>query len=251
MISLAIPTYLEKANITRLLERASSALTATQEEFEIIIVDDDSPDGTAQEVQQLRPTRPWLRLLVRKGERDLSTAVMAGWRIARGDVLGCMDADLQHPPEILVALVERMRATGADLVIASRNVEGGGVSDWALRRRIISWTATLLARLLLAHKIGSVRDPMSGYFLFRREVIAAATLQPMGYKILLEVLARGAYRRAEEVSYVFVERAHGGSKIGPRQTWLYVRHLMRLSCETGGPLRWFKWLSAERTSSRG
>src|SRR5262249_24336847 len=113
MISLVVPTYNERANLAQLVERASTALRSTGAAVEIIVVDDHSPDGTADEVRFLSETLPWLRLVVREHERDLSTALMAGWREAKGDVVGCMDADLQHPPEILAELVERMRATQA------------------------------------------------------------------------------------------------------------------------------------------
>ena len=112
MISLVVPTYKERANIQPLVERTGAALAQWVEEYELIVVDDGSPDGTGDEVLRLAATRPWLRLLVRENERDLSTAVIAGWRIARGDVFGCMDADLQHPPEILPMLIAKLRKTG-------------------------------------------------------------------------------------------------------------------------------------------
>src|ERR1700733_6662202 len=101
MISLVVPTDNERGNIAALVERTGEALGSTREPFELIIVDDNSPDGTADAVRALQSIRPWLRLLVRTKARGLSTAVMAGWDIAHGDVLGCMDADLQHPPEVL------------------------------------------------------------------------------------------------------------------------------------------------------
>jgi len=140
-----------------------------------------------------------------------------------------MDADLQHPPEVLPELFARLRAADADLVIASRGAEHGGVSEWKLRRRIVSWTATLLARLLLPGKVRAVRDPMSGFFLLNRPVIEAVELRPLGYKILLEVLSRGVFTRAVEIPYTFQERAYGRSKIGLVQVWRYLRHLLRMS----------------------
>jgi len=202
-------------------------LRVTGEPFEIILVDDNSPDGTAEKIGELQLGRSWLHLIVRRNERDLSTAVLTGWHAARGEILGCMDADLQHPPEVLPQLFMRLRA--ADLVIASRGVEHGGVSEWKLHRRIVSWTATLLARLLLSGEGRTVRDPMSCFFLLKREVIEDVELRPLGYKILLEVLSRGAYARVIEVPYTFQERAHGGSKLGAVQVWRYLRHLARIS----------------------
>ena len=227
MISLIVPTYNERPNVAELVERASAALQLTGEPFELIVVDDNSPDGTSEKIGELQVRRPWLHVIVRRNERDLSTAVLTGWRAAHGEILGCMDADLQHPPEVLPELCARLRA--ADLVIASRGAEHGGVSEWKLHRRIVSWTATLLARLLLSGEGRTVRDPMSGFFLLKREVIEDVELRPLGYKILLEVLSRGVYAHVIEVPYTFQERTHGGSKLGAVQVWRYLRHLARIS----------------------
>jgi dolichol-phosphate mannosyltransferase len=241
MISLVVPTYRERSNIEPLVKRVETALAATGEAFELIIVDDDSPDGTSDEVQRLSAEgRPWLRVLVRENERDLSTAVISGWRIARGDVLGCMDADLQHPPELLPKLVAEIRR-GAEIVVGSRNVAGGGVSDWSIMRRFISWAATLMATAILPGTLGSVTDPMSGLFLVRRSVLEHAALNPIGYKILLEVLARGDYTRATEVPFVFEERKKGGSKMNAATAWKYLAHLVRISAETGEGARVLKY----------
>lgn len=249
VISLVIPSFNERPNIEELAARCEKALAATGEAFELIIVDDNSPDGTPEEVRKLQEERPWLHLLVRETERDLSTAVIAGWRLARGDVIGCMDADLQQPPEIIPKLVERLRTTGAEVVVASRHVAGGGVSDWSLVRRFISWTATLMATFILPGTLNKVRDPMSGFFLMRKEVIANAPLNPIGYKILLEVLAKGDYSRVEEVPFVFEERARGGSKLGSVTVLKYLAHLMRISLETGEFARIVKYAAVGMTGA--
>lgn len=212
----------------RLVERTGNALASCGETYELIIVDDNSSDGTLDEVRRLQAGRPWLKLMVRVDERDLSTAVIAGWRAAQGDILGAMDGDLQHPPEHLLKLLEPIRNGNAELAIASRYVERGSVSDWKLRRRIISWTATVMAQILLSEKIRRVKDPMSGFFLLRKSVVEGRALRPLGYKILLEVLARGNYEKAVEIPYTFEERTHGGSKIGPAQVWRYLVHLLRI-----------------------
>jgi dolichol-phosphate mannosyltransferase len=243
MISLVVPSYNERGNIKSLVERAGEALGRSGEPYELIIVDDNSPDGTAEEVRQLQSGRPWLRLVVRTRERGLSTAVMAGWAAARGELLACMDADLQHPPEMLSELYRVLRSSGADIVVASRHVRGGGVSDWSLTRRSVSWTATLLAGLAVPGTLGEVRDPMSGFFLLRREVIQGVRLRPRGYKILLEVLAKGNYKSVKEAPYVFEERAEGGSKIGREAIWDYLAHLGRISIETGEAARAAKFMS--------
>ncbi len=242
MISVVIPTYKERANIARLVERTGAALAACGEEFELIIVDDASPDGTGEEVRRLAEEgRPWLRLLERQNERDLSTAVIAGWRIARGDLLGCMDADLQHPPEILPKLLQELRRTGADIVVGSRYVPGGGVSQWSILRRFISWSATLMASLILPGTLGRVHDPMSGFFVMRRAVVEHVALNPIGYKILLEVLAKGNYVRVLEVPYVFEERRRGGSKMNYKTVFQYLAHLLRISADSGEGWRVLKY----------
>jgi len=241
MISLVVPTYKERQNVERLVERTGAALQSLGEPFELIIVDDDSPDGTAEEVRRLQQTRPWLKILVRQNERDLSTAVIAGWRVATGDVLGCMDADLQHPPEKVAALVQRLRQTNADIVIGSRHVKGGGVSNWSVLRRFVSWTATLMATFILPGTLGKALDPMSGFFLIRRRVVERVALNPIGYKILLEVLARGDYSTVEEVPYVFEERAQGGSKMSSKTVVHYLTQLACLSLETGEATRMVKY----------
>lgn len=249
VISLVVPSYNERLNMAQLVERTGRALRETGEEFELIIVDDHSPDGTPDEVRRLQAAHPWLRLLVRENERDLSTAVIAGWRMARGDVLGCMDADLQQPPELIPRLFERMRETDAEIVVASRHVPGGGVSDWSLVRRFISWTATLMATFILPGTLNQVRDPMSGFFLVRRRVIAHAPLNPIGYKILLEILAQGDYSRVAEVPFTFEERARGGSKLGASTVLKYLAHLVRISLETGESWRIAKYAAVGLTGA--
>jgi dolichol-phosphate mannosyltransferase len=241
MISLVVPAYNERQNIPELVDRAGRALMACSPEYELVIVDDNSPDGTADEVRRLQEGRPWLKLLVRTNEKDLSTAVTAGWNLAKGDVLGCMDGDLQHPPEILPALYGRLQKTGSDIVVGSRHIAGGGVSDWSWHRRFVSWSATLMATVILPGTLGQVRDPMSGFFLLRRGVLDGAGLRPLGYKILLEVLARGNYSKITEVPFIFDERSHGSSKMNASIMRKYIRHLLRISVDTGEAMRMVKF----------
>ena len=138
-----------------------------------------------------------------------------------------MDADMQHPPEVLTELVNAMKS-GADLAVGSRHVENGGVSDWSLLRRMISRTAQLIGLLILPKVVSKVADPMSGYFMLRREAIAGRALNPTGYKILIEVLARGDAGKVAEVGYVFRERQEGESKVSTRIYFQYLQHLVRL-----------------------
>jgi len=163
----------------------------------------------------------------RQGERGLSTAVIRGWQIAQGRILGVMDADLQHPPEVVANLCKEM-LRGADLGIASRHVEGGGVSDWSLARRIISRGAQMIGFMLLPEVIGRISDPMSGFFMIRRSAIQDRMLSPLGYKILVEVLGRGTVGWISEVPYTFRERVEGSSKLTNRIYFEYFQHLLRL-----------------------
>ena len=174
------------------------------------------------------------------GRLGLATAVLDGWAAARGDVLGVMDADLQHPPETLAPLAAAMRQ-GADLAIASRYVPGGGTSDWTRIRRLISRTATHMAATVLPLKLAVVGDPMSGMFMVRASALCDAHLNPLGYKILLEVIAKAHYQKLMEVPYIFQEREHGASKLGARQYVEYLQHLVRLAAGTGQLLGWIRY----------
>jgi dolichol-phosphate mannosyltransferase len=165
------------------------------------------------------------------GERGLATAVARGWQLARGDVLGAIDADLQHPPEVCATLWAEI-ARGAELALASRHVPGGGVSDWSLHRRLLSRAAQVFGLLLLPGVLARVSDPMSGFFFVRRAAVEGLELRPAGYKILVEVLGRGRARWLSEVPYVFRERAQGASKASVGVYVDYVRHLARLRRDT-------------------
>lgn len=227
-LSLIIPTYQESANIEKLILELSCLLDSIlPDAYELIVVDDDSPDQTWRIAQQLVPAFPQLKVIRRTQERGLATAVIRGWQIAQGDVLGVIDGDLQHPPETLFKLWSEV-TTGADLAIASRYVEGGGVSEWSFVRRFLSWGAQTLGRLILPEVISRLCDPMSGFFLVRRRCLLNCSLSPLGYKILIEVVARGNVGCIREVGYVFRERKNGASKVTRKQYMDYINHLLRL-----------------------
>jgi len=226
--SLILPTFQEASNIRSTLAVVSETLRGVAGlRFEIIVVDDNSPDGTAQLALDQSATLPEVRVIRRTEEAGLATAVIRGWQAARGEILAVMDADLQHPPATLTQLVQAIR-TGSDLAVASRHVEEGGVSDWSLARRIVSRTAQLIGLTLLPEVVGRVSDPMSGYFMLQRRVIAGKHLNPTGYKILIEVLARGSAGKVAEFGYVFRERQEGQSKVSAAIYLQYVQHLLRL-----------------------
>lgn len=226
--SLVIPTYNEARNISDIILQLSQLLdTEILGQYELIVIDDNSPDRTWEIAQNLMPQYPQLRVMRRDTERGLSTAVIRGWQVAKGDILGVIDADLQHPPETLLKLWHEIQR-GADLATASRHLDSGGVSDWSLIRRVLSRGAQLLGLVLLPEVIGRVSDPMSGYFLVRREAISGVTMNPLGYKILIEVLGRGKIKWISEVGYVFQERQEGESKVTYKQYIEYIQHLLRL-----------------------
>lgn len=226
--SLVIPTYNEGRNIAALVKHLSQLLDPVlPDRYELIVVDDDSPDRTWEVAQALTVNYPQLRVMRRQSERGLSTAVIRGWQVAHGEILGVIDGDLQHPPEVLLKLLAEIEQ-GADLAVASRHVEGGGVSEWSPVRRFLSRGAQVLGLLILPNVVGRVSDPMSGYFLVHRRAIADQSLNPMGYKILLEVLGRGNVQQVAEVGYVFQERQAGESKVTWRQYVDYLLHLAKL-----------------------
>lgn len=226
--SLIIPTYNEGDNVPEIVSILSRLLDSViPGEYELIVVDDNSPDGTWKIAQDLTSEYPQLRVMRREAEKGLSTAVIRGWQVARGQVFGVIDADLQHPPEILLQLWQEMEQ-GADLAVASRHVEGGGVSEWSVIRRFLSRGAQMLGLIILPEVIGRLSDPMSGYFMVRRDAIVGKSLSPIGYKILIEVTGRGAIRWIGEVGYVFQERQAGASKVTWKQYIEYIQHLLRL-----------------------
>ena len=216
MISIVVPTYNEAGSLPKLAERLHEALAGG--EWELVVVDDGSPDGTADIAEALAPRIP-VRVVRRAGKAGLASAVVAGFAAATGDVLVVMDADLSHPPEVVPALAAAIE-NGADLAVGSRYVRGGGVEDWPARRRIVSRVACLMGNALVP-----VRDATSGFFALRRSVIDGVKLNPIGFKIGFEVIARGRYRTVVEVPYTFRDRELGASKFGRREIAQYVQQL--------------------------
>ena len=235
-ISLIIPTYNERDNIVPLVKEIHDALS--NYEYEILFVDDDSSDGTAELVSTLSAKYP-VKVIVRRNKRGLASAVVDGLEQVAGEILGVMDADLQHPPEIIPGLLEKAES-GVDIVIASRYVRGGACRGLGLARKIVSKGAIFVAHLLLPFT-RQVRDPISGFFAFRRSVVRNIALKPIGYKILLELLVIGKVGQVAEVPFSFNMREQGASKFNTRQQIDYLRHVFSLMQRSGELWRFIKF----------
>lgn len=211
ILSIVIPTYNEKANLRPLCEAIASSLIDIP--YEIIIVDDDSPDGTWKEASLLGSQGFPVRCLRRVGRRGLSSAVIEGVLSARAEFVGIMDADMQHDEKLLPEMLQIMREGETDIVIASRYIEGGGLGEWDMTRQRMSTFATMCSRLAGGEQ---TTDPMSGFFMTRREIFDAHVheLSLQGYKILLDVLASVKKPlKIREVPLVFRQRNAGESKL--------------------------------------
>jgi dolichol-phosphate mannosyltransferase len=240
VVSVVVPTRNEASNLQPLVDRVGAALAGTR--FEICFVD-DSDDGTADLLLDLAQAQPAVRCLLRHGadrKGGLSTAVVAGMRMARGRYVCVMDADLQHPPELVpVLLAEAER--GADLVVASRYARGGSHEGLGgTTRRLVSRGATLVARLLFSEARQS-SDPLSGFFLCRRALVDGIEFRPVGFKILLELLVCVPELRVVDVAMTQAARSAGDSKATARQGLLYLRHLWSLFFDVPGSARVWKF----------
>ena len=227
-LALIIPTLNEAENIRGVLDRTRSALDPIGIDYEIVIVDDDSSDGTGDIVTAIGLQDPRVRLVVRKGAKGVAGATLLGWESTDASIVGEMDADLQHPPELLPALVASILA-GHDVAIGSRYATGGSLGNWNLPRKLLS-NAALWAAVPVQRKQIRAKDPTAGYFLVRRECIDKIQFQRTGFKLLLDVLVRGRVRSIEEIPYTFESRHHGASKA-----------TFKVACEYGGLLARLYW----------
>jgi dolichol-phosphate mannosyltransferase len=223
-VSVVIPTLRERANLEQLLPQLFEILREAEIEAEVVVVDDNSQDGTEDLCRHLGAQHA-LRLITRRGERGLASAVLCGLHESAGEICVVMDADMSHPPEAVPDLVDSIRSPFCDVAIGSRYVEGGSLDpNWSWYRRLNSKVATLLAKGLT-----NAADPLAGFFAIRRDTFLRATeLKPLGYKVLLELIVRCDCRQIFEVPIAFRDRKLGTSKLSAGQIWLYLRHLARL-----------------------
>ena len=221
-LTVVAPTYREVESLPHLIDRIGKVRDRYGLDIDLLIIDDDSRDGTVELIAD-RPEK-WVRLIVRTGNRGLSSAVLEGFHSASGDVLVCMDADLSHPPESIPLMLQKLQE-GADFVVGSRYVEGGTTADdWGLLRWLNSRIATAFARPLTG-----VRDPMAGFFALSRATLQAGVdFNPIGYKIGLELIVKCRCERVVEIPIHFENRRFGASKLTLRQQLAYLRHLRRL-----------------------
>jgi dolichol-phosphate mannosyltransferase len=225
--SLVVPTLDEAGNIDKLLSALTDALRETPYEYEIVVVDDGSTDGTVEQVRDWTNRNARVRLFSRTGERGLAGAVLYGWSQSRANLLGVIDADLQHPPELLPELLKQTEQ--ADITIASRYARNQGTKGWNPLRAAVSRLSTLAAAPLISKKNLRVTDPMSGFFVIRRRCIEGLAFQTTGFKLLLEILVRGRIQTVREVPYQFGLRRAGRSKAGASVAFHYLHLLGRLS----------------------
>jgi len=209
-LAIVVPTLREAGNIRVLLDRIRQSLDPLGIPYEVIVVDDDSRDGIETIVQEISESDPRVRLLVRKGERSLAGAVIYGWSQTDAEILGVIDADLQHPPELLPELWKEVER-GTDIVLASRYARKGGLAGWHPARHLVSCMAIWLTYPLQKPGI-QVKDPMTGFFMVRRSCLQNVSLNGRGFKILLEILIRANVQSVAEIPFTFGSRYAGASK---------------------------------------
>lgn len=221
--SIVVPTYNEAEGIERLILALNEVFEQNGLDGEIVVVDDNSPDGTGAIVDRLSERYP-VRCLHRPGKLGLSSGVIEGWKFARpqSEALGAMDADFSHDPKVIPAMVRALEE-GYGLAVGSRYVKGGGIRNWPMRRKITSLVAIALAKPLTP-----LRDITSGFFLVKRSALEGVELDPIGFKIGLEVIAKAHYGKALEVPYVFTDRVAGQSKLNRGEIFNYLRQLRRI-----------------------
>ncbi len=226
-LSIIIPTYNERQNLPILIEKINNSINNSIK-YEIVVVDDNSPDKTWEVALEYSKKGYPVKLILRPRKMGLSSAIIEGFHKSSGEYIVVIDADLQHPPEVIPILYNEAKKHGADIVIASRYIKGGGVEGWSLIRKIISKGASLLAKIALP-QVRKISDPMSGFFLVKRDVIEGLELKPKSWKVLLEILVKGKYSKVIEVPYIFRSRIHGESKLRLKDMISYFKHVLELS----------------------
>jgi dolichol-phosphate mannosyltransferase len=228
-LSIIVPTYNESQNIVRMLDSIAETLSPYKGS-EIIVVDDNSPDGTAEMAKshaKIISTKKKIRIEIisRNGKFGLSSAIIKGVQYASGDFLVIMDGDFSHPPQVIPSIIQALQDSNYDIVIASRYVKGGSIIGWPFKRRLMSKGATKIAQYGLGI---DVKDPVSGFFAFRRDIISGLKFDAIGYKMLLEILVKTKGARVKEIPYTFTNRRIGTSKLDASVMFDYLGAVLRL-----------------------
>lgn len=221
MLSVILPTYNEAENIKLIVPDIFRVLGKSNISGEILVIDDDSPDGTAAIAAELASRYP-VRVHQRKNERGLATAVIKGLELSKGDICIVMDADLSHPTDKIPEMIEPIINGQCDATVGSRYVDGGGCDNWPFIRRVLSKGAGLLAR-----GVTDLSDPTSGFMAIKKEMLSGVNLDPVGWKIVLEIIVK-TNSRLMEIPIVFSVRQFGESKLDSRVQKEYLLHLCKL-----------------------
>jgi len=238
-LTVIIPTFKEEANIRNIITEVDAVFKQNNLNGEVLVVDDNSPDGTILIVNEIKKKMANVNIIVRLADHGLSQSVAEGFIHASSDILVVIDADLSHPPSLIPIMYSEIM-DGNDIVIGSRYMEGGGIRKWPIKRRIISLGATFLGRILFP----DVSDPVSGFFAVRKCVIVNAPLKPRGYKILLEVLGKGIWEKDKEIPFEFVDREIGSSKLKLKTIIEYIQQVIDIalfSLSHHESAAWMEW----------
>ncbi len=228
-ISIIIPTYNESQNIIQILKSIKDNLPKNITS-QTIVVDDNSPDGTGKLVEDYlknikKITDDTIEIIHRKAKDGLGSAIMKGIQQAKGDMIVVMDSDFSHPPQIIPKLIESIKKYQYDIAVASRYIKGGKIQGWSLKRKIMSKFATLIAKKGLGI---DTKDPMSGFFAFKRNIIKELNIDAIGYKILLEIIVKTKGVNIKEIPYTFQDRELGSSKLGIKTILNYCKSVWKL-----------------------
>lgn len=227
-VSIILPTYNESQNIIQILEKIEEIIPRNIKS-ETIIVDDNSPDGTGKIVDEYlnfkKIAKGTINIIHRTTKSGLSSAILKGIQQATGDIIVVMDSDFSHPPQIIPKMLDALKKYRSDIVIASRYVNGGSIEHWTLKRKLMSKIATSIAKLSLGV---SVKDPMSGFFMFKKNLLQNLNFDGIGYKLLLEILVKTKGAKISEVPYTFTNRQFGSSKLGIDTILDYGKSVLKL-----------------------
>jgi dolichol-phosphate mannosyltransferase len=244
---MVVPTYNERDRLTELVTKLFEATTGANVALELVVVDDNSPDGTGQLADELARTHR-MKVIHRAGKLGLGTAVVEGFGVASAEIVGVMDADFSHPPSLVPKMYWAFRRTQTQVLVASRYIPGGSTPNWPFKRRLLSRTACLLARGL-----SPIRDAASGFFLIRRDIARKVSIKAGGFKICLELIVRGWPTSLVELPYRFDDRELGESKMSGREASGYLvqlkdLYLLRFS-KLGRPRRQYRQMSREEADT--